>query len=155
MKLKSLLKKPVFITIIAIGFVLACAGMVYYSLTNANINQPISTQSGEMHINKYGQKWWLNYPGKNVLEFSGNKKTGPEIVKGTIDPLKVSVGQRQTMEIEVNSSVNIKKVIAYIHTDNNVVEVELKQTGARELTYDDINNRQAFVKDDGELVLKS
>lgn len=155
MKLKSLLKKPVFITIIAIGFVLACAGMVYYSLTKSNISQPIFNQSGEMHVNKYGQKWWLNYPGKNVLEFSGNKKTGPEIVKGTIDPLKVSVGQRQTMEIEVNSSVNIKKVTAYITTDNNVVEVELKQTGVRELTYDDISNRQAFVKDDGELVLKT
>lgn len=107
------------------------------------------------YTNEKGQNWYLSNPGKNVFNIGGNIKDGPKIVKAEIDPLKVSVGQKQTMSLEVNSNQPLTKVIAEITTDHKTITVELKQTAERDLTLDDVKNSPFLVKDSGEVVFSA
>ncbi len=105
--------------------------------------------------NENGQKWYISNPGKNVFNIGANIKDGPKIVKAEIDPLKVSVGQKQTMTLEVNSNQPLTKVIAEITTDHKTITVELKQTNERDLTLDDVKNSPFLVKESGEVVFSA
>ena len=154
--------KYLIIGIFSIFLIIASYFISSYQITtnknrqlDALVNQKPTNGKELTFKNEKGQAWHISNPGRNEFVTGGKTINEPKIVKAVIDPLKVSVGQNQTMSIEVNSDKDMDKVVAEITTDHKVVKVELKQTSQRDLTYDDVKSSPFLVKDDGELVLAS
>lgn len=72
---------------------------------------------------------------QSFLISQSNTIKGPKLGKFTIDPMDPSVGGKQMLNIEVNDTVPIQKVIATVKTDHKTYpEVEMKQVDGKNNT---------------------
>jgi hypothetical protein len=80
--------------------------------------------------NKVSDKGVFNLPqGLQSYTIAQAAEVWPRIVEATIDPLDVHVGDRQTIEVVIESRSPIDSVTSRIETDNNEVLLPLEYVG--------------------------
>lgn len=152
MKAKSHFNKPLYLILLGFVFIIICTYFVYYSLDQAQ-QQKDELTTNEIHVNNNEQQWRLTTPGKSILEYVSNPGDGPRIVKSVIEPLHVNAGERQNIQLEINSEYNVENVTAYITTDKGLFEIKLNQASVREQTFDDFKNQTAYTDNKGNVNL--
>jgi len=103
--------------------------------------------------NEKGETWIAPSEGIKEYKVAQAEEAWPKFRDVIIDPLKVSVGQFQKMKVELENTVAIKSVVAFIKTDNQILEVPLKLTERRMVTKKDIENRKYFVQNNKLVVI--
>lgn len=153
MKSKLLISKPLYLILIGLAFIIVSTFFVYYSLSKLQQSGTATVTQNEIHVNKNEQQWKLTTPGKSVLEYVSLPSDGPKIVKSTIEPLHVNAGEKQTIQLEINSEYNVEKATAYITTDSGLYEIALNRTAVRELAFEDFGKQKAYTDQEGKVTL--
>ena len=123
-----------------------------YFLTDVFKKSQIIEEELQYYTNERGEKWTLP-DGK--YDFTVSAAGFPKFLSGSIDPLKVQVGDTQKMTISVASPIPIKTVIATIDTDKGTRDVPLLLKESKSLSGDSIRNQKYLINEDGELIINN
>ncbi len=147
--------KKIFLSLIVVLLIIFLSLFFYLKNNNKNEKQIENNLADEAlkeyYINEKGQKWFVK---KEKFDFQViSQEKYPKFVRGYLDPLKVSLGDIQKMEVVVQAREMPKKVWAEIQHDNGYDKVELKLIKEELLTKK--NNLPFLVDENGYLVLKN
>lgn len=124
-------------------------------LVAVSVIYTLRQQKGEpdfvTYTNERGENWSL--PAKGGTSFTvASAETYPKFVYGTIDPLKVSIGDTQFMRVAVRSDVPMKRVLAEIENDKETDIVELTLVATTTVSEAALQNQLFFVDDNNKLI---
>ncbi len=133
-------------------FILVGVAFLLFALFSTGFFRNLGKQAGEeFYVNAKGEKWTL--PTEGTYEFTASSGAYPKILSGKIDPLKVKVGDTQTMTIRVASPVPMKSVAAFIETDTKTQEISLALVENKALSGDYFKSQPYLINDKDELII--
>src|SRR3989344_3427736 len=115
-----------------------------------NLGQKVAE---DFYVNAQGEKWTL--PTEGTYEFTASSGSYPKVLAGKVDPLKVAVGDTQTMRVKVASPTPLKGVTAFIETDTKTMEVPLALVESKALSGDYFESQPYLINDKNELIINS
>jgi len=144
------------LSIILAGVLLVSFGVwFYFEKKNKQTNQAeeivtYGTTEFVTYTNAKGKSWLLPKAGKHSFYVASENKY-PKFIKGVIDPLKVSIGDIQKMEIVVENPEPLKNVWAEIEHDKGKDVVNLELVNENIVSQNDLN--LPFVVDENNQLL--
>ncbi len=134
-----------------IVFILVGVAFLLFVLVSMGVFRNLGQQvAQEFYVNAKGEKWTLP-DGK--YEFTVSASGYPRFLGGVIDPVKVKVGDTQTMTVRVASPVPIESVVAEIQTDTKTQEIALTLVENKALSGEYFENQPYLIDDSGELII--
>ena len=113
---------------------------------------PLAAVSLAYYKNAKGEPWAV--PTGDYSFQSASLETYPKFVLGNINPLDVSIGQTQTMQIIVRDNVPLTKVWAEVENDKSTDVIPLKVGASSTVSYNTIENQKYLVDSNtGKLIV--
>lgn len=143
--MKNIKKRDIVFVVVGIAFLIFVGVSMNLS---KNMGEKIAQ---EFYVNAKGQKWQLPTDGK--FEFTASSGQYPKFLSGTVDPLKVKVGDTQTFVITIASPTPLKSVKAITETDTKTQELELTLLESKTLSGNYFRTQPYLIDEKGELVI--
>ncbi len=112
---------------------------------------PLASVSLAYYTNAKGQSWAIQTGDYSFNTASAEQY--PKFVLGNINPVKVSIGDTQTMQIMVRDNVPLTKVWAEVENDKSTDSIPLTLGASSTVSYNTIQNQKYLVGNDGKLVI--
>jgi len=138
--------KKQILSIVLAGILVVVFGVWFYFEKKTEQSAPASeeeivtygTTEFLTYTNAKGKRWLLPKAGKHSFYVASENKY-PKFIKGVIDPLKVSIGDIQKMEIVVENPGPLKNVWAEIEHDRGKDIVVLELVSENVVSQKDLN----------------
>lgn len=139
------------IAVIAIGWLVASWIASQNEIAPIDRNPAVSVSLASSYTNAEGERWAIP-DGEYDFKVS-SEEAYPRFVLGSVNPVKVSLGDTQHMSVVVRDNVPLTKVWAEIENDKSTDTVPLVLGASSTVSWSDIQSQKYLVDAEGKLVI--
>ena len=145
-----------YVVLIALAVIAVAWGIgtrIFVAQKSNVLESPLAAVSLAYYKNAKGDPWSIPATGGDQFNVA-SQETYPRFVLGSVNPVKVSLGDTQTMQIVVRDNVPVVKVWAEVENDKSTDVIPLKLGASSTVSYSTIENQKYLVDSNtGKLVV--